>query len=185
LETATLYGQSIQLSVAGVPERYAILLRKALSGINPDLSPVTVKTYTEQVAVQFDQQRLMADLTAMFSLLAVLLASIGVYGVIAYGVTRRTSEIGIRMALGADRNRVLKMILRIALLQVSVGLALGLPVAILCGRYLAHQLYGIAPFDPLVMLGATIVLGACALVAGFVPACRAAGIQPLQALRTQ
>jgi ABC-type antimicrobial peptide transport system permease subunit len=142
-----------------------------------------VKTYSEQIAVQFNEERLIARLTGLFSLAALLLASVGIYGVTAYGVARRTSEIGIRMALGADRSRVLMMVLRVAVLQVALGLFIGLPLAILCGQYLAHQFYGIGRFDLAVIGGATIVLSVCALSASFLPARRAASIQPIQALR--
>jgi predicted permease len=185
LETSTLYFRSIQLRVAGAPESYESLLRSTLAGINPDLSPTNVMTYSEQVAIQFNQQRLMARLTGLFSLLALLLASIGLYGVTAYNVTRRSNEIGIRMALGADRGKVVRMVLRGAFSQIGLGLCIGIPVAIVCGRYLAHQLYGVGLFDPFVLSGAAFALVACALIAGLLPARRAASIEPSEALRME
>jgi predicted permease len=185
LETGTLYAQSIQLRVAGAPESYENSLRQVLAGINPNLSLDDVKSYSEQVAVQFNQQRLIARLTGLFSLLALLLASIGLYGVTAYNVTRRTGEIGIRMALGANRGNVVSMVLGGAFSQVGMGLCIGIPLALLSGRTLAHQLYGVSRFDPLVLGGAILVLCICALVAGLVPARRAASIEPVEALRIE
>lgn len=185
LETGTLYAQSIQLSVAGAPESYVSSFREALASIDPNLSPVTIKSYGEQVAMQFNQERLIARLTGLFSLLALLLASVGLYGVTAYNVTRRTGEIGIRMALGANRGNVVSMVLRGAFYQVGIGLCIGIPLAILCGRYLAHQLYGVGKFDPLVLGGATGVLCVCALIAGLFPARHAASIEPMEALRIE
>ncbi len=185
LAMGTLYAQSIQLSVVGAPESYENAFRSALASIDPNLSPIHIKSYSEQVAVQFNQERLIARLTGLFSLLALLLASVGLYGVTAYNVTRRTSEIGIRMALGANRGNVVSMVLRGAFLQVGVGLCIGIPLAILCGRYLAHQLYGVGQFDPLVLVGAAVVLSLCTLAAGLPPARRAASIEPIEALRIE
>ena len=185
LETGTLYAQSIQLHVDGAPESYEKSLRQVLAGINPDLSLDSVKSYSEQVTVQFNQQRLIARLTGLFSLLALVLASVGLYGVTAYNVARRTGEIGIRMALGANRGHVVSMVLRGALSQIGIGLGIGIPLALLCGRALAHQLYGVSSFDPLVLGGAVLVLSLCALVAGFLPARRAASVEPMEALRIE
>ena len=185
LETGTLYAQSIQLRVAGAPESYEKSLRQVLAGINPDLSPDSVKSYSEQVAVQFNQQRLIARLTGFFSMLALVLASVGLYGVTAYNVTRRTGEIGIRMALGANRGNVVSMVLRGALSQIGIGLCIGIPLALLSSRALAHQLYGVSSFDPVVLGGAVLVLCLCALVAGFLPARRAASVEPMEALRIE
>jgi predicted permease len=185
LETGTLYAQSIQLRVAGAPEGYEKALRHVLAGINPDLSLDSVKSYSEQVAVQFNQQRLIARLTGLFSLLALVLASVGLYGVTAYNVTRRTGEIGIRMALGAHRGNVVSMVLSGALSQIGIGLCIGIPLALLCGRALSHQLYGVSGFDPIVLGGAVLVLCFCALAAGFLPARRAASVEPMEALRIE
>ena len=185
LETGTLYAQSIQLRVAGAPESYENALRQVLASINPDLSLDSVKSYSEQVAVQFNQQRLIARLTGLFSLLALVLASVGLYGVTAYNVTRRTSEIGIRMALGANRRNVVSMVLGGAFSQVGIGLSIGIPLTLLCGRALAHQLYGVNRFDPIVLGGAVLALSICALVAGLVPARRAASVEPMEALRIE
>jgi predicted permease len=183
METGTLYAQSIQLSVAGIPENFENVLRNALANINPSLTPIRVRSYSEHVAIQYNQERLIARLTAVFGMLALLLASVGLYGVTAYNVARRTSEIGIRMALGADPGKVFSMVVRGAFLQVGVGLGLGIPVAIVCGRYLAHELYGLERFDPVVLCGASLVLVVCALVATVLPARRATRVDPMVALR--
>ena len=185
LETGTMYAQSIQLNIAGIPESYESLLRGTLASINPNLAVINAKSYREHLAVQYNQERLIARLTTLFSLLALLLASVGLYGVTAYNVARRTGEIGIRMALGANRASVVGMVLRAAFLHVSIGLGIGLPLAILSGRYLAHQLYGVGRYDPLTLGGATIVLVIAALVAGILPARRAASIAPVEALRIE
>jgi predicted permease len=180
---STLYPQSIQLSVNGRPENFVNALRSALAGINPNLTAIGVRSYTDQVANQFNQERLIARLTGLFSVVALLLASIGLYGVTAFNVTRRTSEIGVRMALGANRADVVQMVLRSAFLQVGIGVCIGIPAAILCGRYLAHQLYSVGRFDPLVLGGATVMLCICTAVAATLPARRAASIEPVEALR--
>ena len=114
-----------------------------------------------------------------------VLAAIGLYGVTAYGVERRTSEIGVRMALGADRLSVLAMVLRGAFGQVGIGLALGIPAAIGAGHLIASQLFGVAPWDLLMLSGATLLLLMAALTAAVVPACRAAKVDPMQALRAE
>lgn len=128
---------------------------------------------------------MIAKLTSLFGLLALALASVGLYGVTAYSVERRTSEIGIRMALGADRLNVLRLVLRGAFLQVGIGLAIGLPAAILGGRAMATQLFGVKPYDPNILLLTTAALSLAALTAAVVPARRAASIEPIRALRTE
>jgi predicted permease len=184
-EASTFYAHSIQLNVSGAPEAYESFLRNTLASINPDLTLSSVRTYTEQVAEQFNQQRLIARLTGLFSLLALLLASIGLYGVTSYNVTRRTGEIGVRMALGANRANVVGMVLRGAFTQIAIGLCVGVPLAILCDFYLVHQLYGVSRFNPVALGGAIVVLSLCALIAGLIPARRAASIDPMEALRIE
>ena len=109
----------------------------------------------------------------------------GLYGVMSYFVARRTSEIGVRMALGATRSSVLALVLRGALWQVLIGLGLGIPAALFAGHLMAGLLYGVGGYDPLALAGATLVLGLCAAVAGFIPARRAASVEPMEALRTE
>jgi ABC-type antimicrobial peptide transport system permease subunit len=128
---------------------------------------------------------MIARLTSLLGVLALVLASIGLYGVTAYSVERRTSEIGIRMALGADRLNVLKLILSSAFMQVGLGLGIGVPVAIGAGYVMANQLFGVKPYDPVVLLITAVVLAAAAFVAAVIPARRAANTEPMWALRTE
>jgi ABC-type antimicrobial peptide transport system permease subunit len=171
--------------VAGAPEGYEGQLRNILASVNPNLTIDDIRSYSEQIAIEFNQQRLIARLTGLFSLLALLLASVGLYGVTSYNVTRRTGEIGVRMALGTNRANVVAMILRGAFTQIGIGLCIGIPLAVLCDFYLAHQLYGVSPFNPTPLGGAIFIIGLCALVAGIVPARRAASIEPMEALRLE
>jgi ABC-type antimicrobial peptide transport system permease subunit len=128
---------------------------------------------------------MIAKLTSLFGLLALVLASVGLYGVTAYTVERRTNEIGIRMALGASRSHVLKLILRGALLQMAVALAIGIPVTIAAGRAMAAQLFGVKPYDPRILLLATAALVGAAFLAAVIPAGRAATLDPIRALRSE
>ncbi len=160
-------------------------VRRAISQINPDLAVIDSRPFADQVKANFTQQVMIARLVSLLGLLALALASIGLYGVTAYSVERRTSEIGIRMALGADRPRVLKLILSSAFLQIGIGLGIGVPLAILVGRFMASQLFGVKPYDPIVLSVTTVVLAAAAFVAAMIPARRAANTEPMWALRTE
>lgn len=184
-ETGTRFPQSVQLRVEGDPERYERALRDAVASIDPNLTLTTLRTYKEQVAVQLNRQRLLATLTAMFSLLALVLAAIGLYGVTAYNVNRRSAEIGVRMALGAGRARIVRMVLSTALGSASVGLAGGLVLAGIAGRYLASQLYQAPALDVLSLGSAAGVLLLVAGLAAAAPALRAASIAPSSALRAE
>jgi len=179
------YLGDIELHMAARPENVEGAIRRTLADIDPNLTILDMMSMNEQLARNFNQDRLITRLTELFGLLALILACVGLYGVTAYSVARRTGEIGIRMALGANRGNVLGLVLRGALLQLGIGLAIGIPVALAGGRLLASQLYGVKSHDPLILGLASSVLGACALCAGFVPARRAASIDPMQALRTQ
>ena len=175
----------VELRVAGKPENMEAAVRQTLRDIDPNLTVLDMLSLSEQLDRNFNQDRLIARLTELFGLLALVLACVGLYGVTAYSVARRTSEIGIRMALGADHMRVLRLVLRGAMLQLGLGLAVGIPVALAGGRLLSSQLYGVKTYDPVILTLAAAVLSACALVAGFVPAQRAASIEPMRALRTE
>ena len=179
------YVGDIELEVAGKPENLEAELRRTLADIDPNLTVLRVMRLDEQLARNFNQDRLIARLTELFGLLALILACVGLYGVTAYSVARRTSEIGIRMALGANRASVLRLVLRGSLIQLGLGLVVGIPVAFAGGRLLSSQLYGVKAHDPIVLGLAAAVLATSALVAGFVPARRAASIDPMQALRTE
>ena len=160
-------------------------LKRALADADPNLTVTSVRTLQEQVDRSFDQQRAVASLAGLFGAVALVLAAVGLYGVTAYGVAQRTNEIGLRMALGADRTRVVRMVLRGAFRRVALGLALGLPLAVAAGRLLATQLYGVQFWDPLALGIAAVSLGACAFMAAIVPAARAASISPMSALRAE
>jgi len=137
------------------------------------------------VDMNFDQQRAVARLTGLFGIIALILAAVGLYGVTAYTVARRTSEIGIRIALGADRMNVVRLVLRGAFLQIVIGLAIGIPMAIGAGRLIASQLYDVSSWDPMALSFAVFSLALCALIATIIPAQRAAAIDPMNALRTE
>jgi predicted permease len=160
-------------------------VRNALAQVNPNLTVISFETFAAQVQENFNEQSMVADLTSLFGFLALILASIGLYGVTAYAVAQRTGEIGLRMALGADRTDVLRMVLKGAFLLVAVGLALGLFATLLVGRFMASQLFGVKASDPLILLITTVILAAAALIASLIPAQRAASIEPMQALRTE
>jgi predicted permease len=161
------------------------IARKTLGAINPNLTVVKFQTFDEQIADRFTEERMIARLTELFGGLALLLATIGLYGVTAYGVVRRTPEIGIRMALGARRLSVIGMVLRGALLQAGIGLAIGVPVAMLSVRFVQAQLYDITGADAGIVATAAATLAVAACVAGLIPARRPASIDPVKALRTE
>jgi len=161
------------------------LVGDTLARINPNLTIVKFQTFQQQIDDRFIEERLIARLTSLFGLLALLLAAIGLYGVTAYTVVRRTPEIGIRMALGAARSRVIASVVRGAMLQTTIGLAIGVPIAIFCVRYVKSQLYEITSVNIPVMSIAIGVLIVAAAIAGIIPAQRAASIDPVKALRIE
>ncbi len=179
------YIGTIMLQTKGPVEGLEAQSRRVLAEINPNLTVVLFDTFEHQISGQFNQDRLIARLTQIFGVLALALATIGLYGVTAYTVARRTSEIGIRMALGAARGSVVSMVLRGAMLQAGIGLAIGIPAALLCGRLLKTQLYGTADKDVPTLLLATLALVIAAFIAGLIPARRAASTDPMVALRTE
>jgi predicted permease len=161
------------------------LLRRVLSGVDPNLTINSVRTMEQQVSLTFDQERAVAGLAELFGAVALLLAAVGLYGVTAYTVAQRTNEIGIRMALGADRASVVRYVLRGAFVRVAVGLGLGIPLAIVAGRLISSQLYDVSFWDPLALLLAAMALAICSLVAALIPATVAASISPMTALRAE
>jgi ABC-type antimicrobial peptide transport system permease subunit len=181
----SLYAGAIVLQTERPMGDMESLARKTLAGINPNLTVVKFQTFTEQIGNQFSEERLISRLTTLFGGLALLLAALGLYGVTAYNVVRRTSEIGIRMALGAERRGVIAMVMRGAMIQTLLGLAIGIPVVFLCLRYVKSQLYQFSNMDAGVLAGSIAVLAVAACVAGIIPARRAASIDPVQALRME
>ncbi len=181
----SMYAGAIVIQTARPIPGFEKIVGNTLAGINPNLTIVKFRTFQQQIDDRFIEERLIARLTSLFGLLALLLAAIGLYGVTAYTVVRRTPEIGIRMALGAARSRVIGMVMRGAMLQALVGLAIGVPVALFCVRYVKSQLYEITSVNITVMAGAIGVLALAACIAGIIPARRAASINPVQALRVE
>jgi predicted permease len=184
-ESRSVFPNSITVQYAGDAASLESMARRTLANINPDLTMVSFKSLDYQVADNFNGERLISRLTGLFGLLALVLASVGLYGITAYSVARRTNEIGVRMALGANRSHVVVMVMRRALVLVAIGLAIGIPVALLGGRLMRTQLYGVRTYDPMTLAGAVLVLSAAAALAGFIPAKRAASIEPMNALRTE
>jgi predicted permease len=160
-------------------------VRKALASVDPNLVLYGVDPYTKVLSADFQRENMIATLTMLFGALGLVLAAVGLYGVLAYTVEQRTGEIGVRMALGADRGGVVRMVLRSAFFQVGVGLALGIPAAIEGGRLMTKQLFGVKPADPAMLGTATLLLCCAALLASVVPASRAASVEPMVALRNQ
>jgi predicted permease len=178
-----LYAGAIVLATDRPIESMESLAQTTLTGINPNLTVVKYQTFHDQIAACFGQERLLSRLTMLFGGLALLLAAIGLYGVTAYSVVRRSPEIGIRMALGADRSTIISMVMRGATIQTAVGLLIGIPVALLCVRFVKSQLYEIASVDLNAMTICIAVLALAAFVAAIIPARRAASINPVSALR--
>jgi predicted permease len=158
---------------------------RALAEVDPNLTITSVRTMQQQIDLCFDQERAVASLAGLFGIVALLLAAVGLYGVTAYTVAQRTNEIGIRMALGADRMNVVQMVLRGAFSRVGLGLILGLPLAVGAGRLISAQLYGVSIWDPLALAVAAGALAISASIAAIIPAGRAASISPMSALRTE
>jgi len=173
------------LQLHGSMEGLEPQVRRVLSDVDSNLTLLGIQTLEEQVNSSFDQQRAVAQMTGLFGILALILAAVGLYGVTAYSVERRTSEIGVRMALGANRVNVIRLVLHGAFLQILIGLAIGIPVSLGCSRLIAAQLYQVKGWDPLVLGGSVLALAACAFLASIVPAQRAASINPVKALRTE
>jgi ABC-type antimicrobial peptide transport system permease subunit len=184
-ETQSMTVDSIIFKFSHPQQDADAIIRRTMAGIDPNLTVMDLRSLDAQVADNFNGDRLVAQLTTLFGILALILASVGLYGVMSYFVARRTSEIGIRMALGATRSSVVSMVLRGVVVQVGVGLALGIPCALFAGHLMASQLYGVGGYDPWALAGATLVLAICATAAGFIPARRASSIEPMKALRTE
>ena len=159
--------------------------RRAVAAVDPNLPVPFILSLRDQVSTQFTQQRLIARLTSSFGILSLVLASIGLYGVTAYNAGRRTNEIAVRMALGADRGHVVGLVLRGAFALILFGLFVGLPLTLAAGQFLGSQLYGMNPYDPVVTSVAVAVLAFSAFIACLIPAFRASLISPMQALRAE
>jgi predicted permease len=184
-ETWSHYLYNIVIWAPGDPPGMEERVRKALLEVDPNFVLYGVDPYTKVLSADFQQESMIATLTTLFGVLGLLLAAVGLYGVMAYMVEQRTGEIGIRMALGADRWRVVKMVLRRAFSQVGIGLALGIPAAVGAGWLMKNQLFGVKPWDPVMLVFATLLLALAAALASAIPARRAAGVEPMVALRNE
>jgi predicted permease len=176
---------SIVIHFKSEPEDADSMLRRTLALVDPNLTVTDLRTMDSQIDGNLAQERLIARLAIVFGILALTLASVGLYGVTSFIVAQRTGEIGIRMALGSTRRGVILLVLRGVMRQVGLGLALGVPCALLVGYLLKGQLYQVKWYDPVDLIGAAVVLTLCAVAAGFIPAQRAASIEPMRALRAE
>jgi predicted permease len=160
-------------------------ITRALAEVDHNLTITTIRTMQQEVSYSFEQERAVASLAGLFGFVALLLAAIGLYGLTAYTVAQRTQEIGIRMALGADRIKVVRLVLAGAGRRVAVGLILGVPMAVVAGKLISSQLYGVAFYDPPALGAAIVALSIATFFAAIIPAARAASIHPMTALRTE
>jgi len=179
----SMYAGAIVVQTSGPENNMEQVARVTLASINPNLTIVKFQTFQQQIDARFTEERLIARLTSLFGALALLLAALGLYGVTAYTVVRRTPEIGIRMALGAERARVIALVMRGAMLQALLGLLIGAPVAMFCVRYVKSHLYETSTVNFTVMVAAAATLVVASAIAGIIPARRAASINPVEALR--
>jgi putative ABC transport system permease protein len=177
-------GANFVLRVSGSPGPVMNSIKASIAEISPSIG-IEFRSFSQQLDESLMRERLMATLSGAFGILAVVLATVGLYGVISYLVTRRRNEIGIRVALGADRGRVILLVLREAVLLLAVGVAVGVLLSIWVGRTAATLLYGLKPYDPLSLVGASLLLAGIALAASYLPARRAAALEPMVALRDE
>ena len=175
--------QSIFLRLNGNPSDLAPRIQRTLSAIDPNLTMLDVSTLDQMLGRLLSHEQLIGGLAQVFGILALILATVGMYGITAYSVARRTAEIGVRTALGATRTRVVRLILRGALAQALIGLAVGIPAALAAGRLLAQQVYGVETSDPIVLALASAILLFFTALAGLIPAIRASTVDPVTALR--
>ena len=182
-ENEDCYAHTILIRTTSDPAKTIADLRAAVAQVDPNLPLLQVTTIHDQVSNLISHDELISTLTSLFSLLALLLAAIGLYGVMSYNVARRTNEIGIRLALGAQSANVLRMIMRESLVLLASGSALGLPLAVMATRIIREQLFAIEAFDPISFAVALLVVSLMTVIAGWLPARRAARVDPVTALR--
>src|SRR5204863_9959942 len=183
VQDSDAYSSNVELRTTSDAASLAPMARQTIGQVDPKLPVFGVTTLREQLRGALQQEKLIAGLVSFFGLLALLLACIGLYGVMAHGVVRRTREIGIRMALGAERRTIIWMVVKETLVLILFGVAIGLPAAIGASRLIASQLFGTSPADPITLSAAALLLIVVALLAGFLPARKASKVDPLIALR--
>jgi predicted permease len=185
VELRTHFIGGIMLTTDSSPGALEPVLTKTLADLDPNLTVTSVRTMRQQVAIRFDRERAVASLAGLFGLVALLLAAVGLYGVTAYSVAQRKNEIGIRVALGADRMKVVGLVLRGTASRVMAGLLLGVPLAIGAGHLISSQLYGVTSWDPTALAMAAGALALCSFFAAIIPARRAASVSPVDALKVE
>jgi ABC-type antimicrobial peptide transport system permease subunit len=183
VQSESMYASALEVRVAGDPLTIANALREELARVVPAMPLLRVRTFDQQIAQSLTQERLITNLAAGFGILALVIACIGVYGLMAYSVSQRTREIGVRMAIGAERGGILWMILAEGAALACIGIGIGVAGAFGAAKLVASQLYGISPNDVATFLIAAAVLAVVAMAACFVPALRATRVDPMIALR--
>jgi macrolide transport system ATP-binding/permease protein len=171
------------LHTAGDPLKYSSVVREIVRQTDARIPVTSLSTQAAQIEHEMTAQAMFAELCTAFAILALIIASVGLYGTISYNVARRSGEIGIRMALGARRGTVIKMILGQVFALAAIGLAIGIPAALAASKLVASFLFGIKPNDPFAITVAAVILFAAAILAGYAPARRASRIDPMVALR--
>jgi predicted permease len=184
-EKSSMFPGAMILSFNTPPTNADALIRQTLAEVEPNLTVMDLRSFKSQTDGLFIEDRLVAQLTSLFGALSLILASVGLYGVMAYFVAQRAREIGIRMALGATRRSVVATVMRGAMWQIVIGLALGVPAALYAGKLMESMLFGVGKYDLVAIVGAPLILVLCGITAGFIPARRAASIEPMEALRTE
>jgi ABC-type antimicrobial peptide transport system permease subunit len=182
-EQSVVEQMTLQVRTVGDPAKVTAAIRREVQAVDANVPICKVRTLEAQLDESLSQERLVATLSSWFGAFALLLAAIGLYGVLAYSVTRRTNEIGLRMALGAERGGVIWMVLREALLLVGTGVAIGVPLALALARSVSSLLYGLKPTDSLTISAAAVILFVVAAIASYLPARRASRVDPMVALR--
>jgi putative ABC transport system permease protein len=178
-------GVTVHVRSTADPRAIIPAVRRAIADVAPALPVLTPTTLDERVRTAFFLQRIGSTVLGALGAVAVVLAALGLYGVVAYAVAQRTREVGIRMALGARRGQVITVFLEYGLKLTFLGLGLGLVGALWAGRLLTNQLYGVSAADPLTLGGVAVVLAGTAMVAAWIPARRAARVDPIVAIRTE
>jgi ABC-type antimicrobial peptide transport system permease subunit len=183
LQQADVGGMTYQIRTHLSAAALVPALRQIVQQADPDLPMIDIRTEREQINASMQMERTLATLTTAFGVLALVLASVGIYGIMAYTVSQRTNEIGIRLALGAMPGQIRGMILSESTWITAAGLVAGVAGALALTRLIKSMLFGIAPYDPVTVTAAVLLLLGVALLASWIPARRAAGVEPMEALR--